>query len=70
MRRITDMARLNWLAENKAEISYQSSKVGPGWVREEKWFVVIDQFNAGSGTDLRQAIDAAMSRELNEGQPK
>lgn len=70
MKRITDTARIDWLAENKAEIAYQSSRVGPGWVREEKWFVAIGQFNAGSGPDLRQAIDAAMSREPNEEQPK
>lgn len=60
MARITDTARLDWMASNHAETEYISTKVGPGWVREAGWRVFVENGPKGSGDTLRQAIDVAM----------
>lgn len=62
-KRITDTARLDWLMQNKAEVTHQPNKVGPGWIQEEAWFVRIDRHTVESGATLRSAIDDAMSQE-------
>lgn len=59
--RITDTARLDWLADKKAEAQYIVGKVGPGWIREAGWRVFVKDVVSGKGKTLREAIDAAMS---------
>lgn len=58
--RITDTVRLDWLTSSRAETEYVTAKVGPGWVREAGWRVIVRNLTVGSGDTLRQAIDAAM----------
>lgn len=61
-KRITDTARLDWLIEHKAAITYQPRQIGAGWIRTEAWFVRVGKDTAESGATLRAAIDGAMSQ--------
>lgn len=65
--RITDTARMDWLASTKAEIEYVTGKVGPGWIRHEGWRVATRTGPFGNGDTLRVAIDAAMSATKPKG---
>lgn len=62
-KQVTDTQRMDWLTEHKAALTYQSSKVGAGWVREEAWFVEIGRETVSRGESPRAAIDRAVHRK-------